>query len=278
MRGRPRAGHRARQGCGRRCRSAQSAARRDMTAMPEVREPGRTRACGKPMSAAGEPVVHGDRRSQARRSRHRARFCQPRVGGRRPLSQLRSGRARVGRTDPCGRRPRGRAPCRSGPRGPGRTARAHGYRRAGAAPLPGQQRLDIRARRRARCHAGIVGPAPGEQSARPVRADPAFRPTAGAGGRGQRHQHHRRARLEPDPPFPLVHAQQGRAVDTDPNAGAGARADDPHQCDRAGSHPAERPSVGGELRSPVRHVALAARHFARRDLPVRSTSSWRRPR
>ena len=219
----------------------------------------------------------GDRRSQARRSRHRARFCQPRVGGRRPLPQLRSGRARRGRPDPCGRRPRGRAPCRSGPRGPSRAARTLGQSTLGPLRCLVNNASTFERDGCARCHAGIVGSAPGEQSARPVRADPAFRPTAGAGGRGQRDQHHRRARLEPDPPFPLVHAQQGRAVDTDPNAGASARADDPHQCNRAGTHPA-RASISRRRAS----IACARRCLCGAALrPKRSagrcTSSWRRP-
>ena len=125
----------------------------------------------------------GDRRGQLRRrSRHRARFCPPRVGGRRPLPQFRSGRARPGRPDPCGRRPCG---LRSMPIWLART-KSNGscprQRSAGAASLPDQQRLDVRARRRARCHAGVVGPAPGEQSARPVRADPALRTSSWSRG------------------------------------------------------------------------------------------------
>ena len=79
------------------------------------------------------------------------------------------------------------------------------------------------------------------------------------------------------PPFPLVHAQQGRAVDTDQNAGPGARADRSASMRSVRVPPCQasisrrRASVACAPRCPC-GAALRPKRSA-----GRCTSSWRRP-
>ena len=129
----------------------------------------------------------------------------------------------------------------------------------------GQQCLDFRERHGRHGNARELGRASGCQSPGSVRADPGFRGAASRRFRRRGDQPSRRARLESDAVFRLLYGQQDRAVDSDPNDGAGARPAHPGQRDRARPDAAERAPDPRAVSRSLPEYAAAARHQSSRD-------------
>ena len=116
-------------------------------------------------------------------------------------------------------------------------------RRDGRRRLPCQQRLGVRARLSRRCRPGKLGCAHGGQSAGAVRSHASLRGPV-PGRKRQYYQHPGPTGVEPDAAFFVLHLEQGRSLDPDPDRRAGAGARHPGQCGWTGPDPAVAAAVG----------------------------------